>query len=84
MPSIIVEMKCPQHGFERFKIKVIKRFNIASDEIVPKLRRKPKQGELSLIYIGRNVRYNEVKNYLIDYFDERGMIKEIVRIRMLV
>lgn len=44
LASILIEMKCPQHGLERFTIKVIKRFNIASDEITPKLRIKPRQG----------------------------------------
>jgi hypothetical protein len=84
MTSVIVEMKCPQHGFERFKIKVIKRFNIASDEIMPKISSKPRHGQISGVYIGRDVAYDEVRDYLIDYFDERGMLKEVVRMKMLV
>jgi len=77
-------MMCPQHGFERFRVKLIKRFNIASDEIKPKLRTKPTRGEIGRLYVGRNVSHDEAKNYLIDYFREKGMLKEIVRIRMLV
>lgn len=82
--SILVEMKCPEHGLERFEVKVIKRFNIASNEIKPKLRRKPTTGELSRLYVGRNVSSNEAKDYLIDYFRERGMLQQVVRIRMLI
>ena len=84
LASILIEMKCPQHGFERFTIKVIKRFNIASDEITPKLRIKPRQGQISRIYIGRNVKYDQVKDYISDYFDQRGMLKEIVRMRVML
>jgi len=82
--NILIEMKCPQHGFERFQVKVIKRCNIASDQILPKLRSKPKSGEISLLYVGRNVSNNDVKNYIVDYFRDRGMLQEILRIRMLV
>jgi hypothetical protein len=83
LTSILIEMRCPRHGFERFRVKLIKRFNITSDEIVPKLRRKPTLDEICLLYVGRNVSYDEAKNYLISYYRERGMLEEIVRIRML-
>jgi hypothetical protein len=84
LASILIEMKCPRHGFERFRVKLIKRFNIASDEIIPKTRRKPTLNEIGLLYVGRDVSYDEAKNYLIGYFRERGMLEEIVRIRMLL
>jgi len=80
--SIIIEMRCPEHGLERFKVKIIKRFNIASDEIKPKIKSKPVRGELNLLYVGRNVGYNEAKKYLVDYLRERGMLERIVRMRM--
>jgi hypothetical protein len=83
LTSILIEMRCPTHGFERFRVKLIKRFNIASDEIIPKPRRKPTLDEIGLLYVGRNVSYDEAKNYLLSYFRERGMLEEIVRIRML-
>jgi hypothetical protein len=82
--SILIEVNCPRHGLERFKVKVIKRFNISSDKIMPKLRRKPIEGELNRLYVGRSVSYNEVENYLLGYFREKGMLNEIVKIKMLV
>ena len=84
MVSVLIEMRCPEHGFERFKVKIIKRFNISSDEIMPKVTRKPRGGEISLLYVGRNVSYDEAKNYIIGYFREKGMLEEILRVRMLV
>ena len=82
--SILVEMSCPRHGLERFKVRIIKRFNIASSEITPKLRSKPVRGELSSLYVGRNVTNSEVKEYLIDYFREKGMLEDIVRMKLLI
>lgn len=82
MTSIIVEIKCPEHGLERFKVKIIKRFNIASNQIIPKFRVKPVKGELSLIYIGRSVSAKETKKYLVNYFREKGMLEKIVQMRM--
>ena len=82
--SILIEMKCRTHGFERFRVKLVKRFNIGSDQIVPKLRSKPTRGEITLLYVGRNVSDREARKYLIGYFREKGMLEEIVRMRMLV
>lgn len=82
--SILIEMSCPKHGLERFKVRIVKRFNIASGQIMPKLRSKPVRGELSSLYVGRNVTYNEVQDYLVDYFREKGMLQEIVRMKLLV
>jgi hypothetical protein len=82
--SILIEVKCPQHGFERFRVKIIKRFNITYNKIMPKERSKSKHGEISRLYIGRNVSYNEAKNYLINYFHDRGMLEKIVRMRISV
>jgi hypothetical protein len=76
-------MRCPKHGFERFRVKLIKRFNIASDEIIPKQRSKPTLDEVGLLYVGRNVSYNEAKDYLMNYYRERGMLEAIVRVRVL-
>ncbi|MEM3576962.1 MAG: hypothetical protein QXX51_00705 [Candidatus Bathyarchaeia archaeon] len=81
--SVLVEILCPQHGLERFKIKVIRKFNMASNDIVPKTRSRPKPKEISALYIGRNVSYNEVKEYLVNYFEQRGVIKDIIMMRML-
>jgi hypothetical protein len=80
----MVEMKCPEHGLERFKIKIVRRFNINNDEIVPRLRRKTAKSELSLLYVGRNVTYAEAQSYLVDYFRDREMLQQVVRMKRLL
>lgn len=83
MASLWIELKCPEHGLERFKVKVIKKYNIKPDEIMPKYRTRPKH-ELSGIVIGRNVKYNELTDYLLNYFKETGLIERVVSLRFQV
>lgn len=82
MVSFSVEVQCPQHGLERFRIKILKRVNIPSKKIMPKVRMRPKPGEISCLYVGRDISYEEAKKYLIGYFRESN-IGEIVRIKMV-
>lgn len=79
--GILVEMKCPEHGLERFRIKIVTRFNIDADKIQPKFRSRPKPGELSCIYVGRNVSATEITNYLIDHFRRKGLWETILSIK---
>lgn len=82
MVCFLVEMKCPQHGLERFRIKVIKRYNMPADEIKPKLRTKPVPGSLSGLYVGRRVGEEKIKDYLIEYFRRKHMWESVIKIRM--
>jgi len=81
--SILVEIWCPEHGLERFRVKIIRKFNMTSNQIIPKLRKKRKVNEIRYLYIGRNVSYSEAERYLVNYFHE-NRIGEILRIRMLL
>lgn len=83
MVSLVVEVQCPMHGFERFRVKIIKRVNIPSNEIIPKVKMRPKTGEISCLYIGRGVSYAEAKDYLINYFRESN-VGEIVRAKRTI
>lgn len=78
MVSLIVELSCPQHGFERFRIKVVKRFNMHANEIKPRFRSRPKAGGLRCVYVGRDVTEKEIRNYLIDHFRRRGLWERIL------
>lgn len=84
LASIWVEMACPQHGLERFQIKIVKRFNIKPNIIVPKYRNRPTKGDLSHVLVGRSVTNKQVEKYLLDYFREKGSIEAILRIRLIV
>jgi hypothetical protein len=72
LPSLLIEAKCRTHGVERYKIKIVKKHNINSSVIQPKFRTRPKYG-LSRIVIGRNVPYEEAKEYLLHNLDTLGL-----------
>lgn len=81
--SLWVEMKCPEHGLERFKIKIVRKFNIKSEVIIPKYRRRPTVGDLGCLLVGRSVSDREIKNYLADYFRRKGIMEMILRMRLV-
>lgn len=74
-------MRSPKHGLVRFRVKVIKKYNVPADVIKPQFRSKPKPS-ISRLYIGRKVSEKEAKNYLIDYFRKKNMWENIVRIQL--
>lgn len=81
MSILLVEFLCPEHGFERYKIKVIKKYNVRKRLIIPKFRTKPKY-ELSSIIIGRNVKKTDIENYLYQHFRETGVIDRVLSVRL--
>ena len=82
MGVLWVEVNCPEHGFERFRIKIIKKFNVSSDEVIPKFRRKPSPGDLSCVYVGRDVSMQQVQQYVLDYFRRRGLWDSILLMKI--
>ena len=64
-------MTWPKHGLERFKIKIVKKFNMKSDMTIPKFRRRPTPGDLGCSLIGRNVSNKEIEKFLAEYFGNK-------------
>lgn len=83
LTGIAVEMLCNKHGFERFRIKIIKKFNMPSNLIVPELSKRPTVGEIKCIYIGRDVNPNEVEKYLVNYFRDKGVLQNIIKMHLI-
>lgn len=83
MTNLWVEFRCPEHGLERFKIKIIKKYNVNPEVIMPKFRTRPKY-ELSGIVVGRNVREDEITDYLSRYFREVGIMERVLSMRLKV
>jgi hypothetical protein len=83
MTSFAVEILCNKHGFERFRVKIVKRFNMPSNIIMPELSQRPSIGEIKCIYVGRGITNKEVERFLLDYFREKGMLERIVKMRMI-
>ena len=82
MVSFLVEAYCPKHGLERFRVDVIKKYNIYSNAIILAFRRKPTK-QLSKIVIGRNVTEKEAQDALMKYFKENGLIERIISIKLI-
>jgi hypothetical protein len=49
--------------------------------IEPKFRTKPHH-ELAGVVVGKSVGHDEVRQYLVDYFREAGMIDKVLSMRM--
>jgi len=81
--SLLVEFNCPEHGLERFRIKIVKRFNMNPDTILPRFRTRPKAGEIKFLAIGRNVTNTDVEKYFTSYFREKGLWDQILRMRLV-
>jgi hypothetical protein len=79
--SLWIEYRCPEHGLERFKIKVIKKYNVNPELIAPKFRTRPKY-ELSSVVVGRNVKERAIEDYLVQYFQHTGLIDKVVSMRL--
>jgi hypothetical protein len=80
--SLVVELNCPDHGMERYKVKIIKKYNIKHEEIAPKFRTRPHY-ELSGIVIGRNISYETAKEYLTNYLNNSADLYSVMSIRLL-
>ena len=83
MANFQVELRCPEHGLERFNIKVIKKYNISPEIIAPKFRTRPRR-EMSGIIVGRKVSTNEMQDFMMQYFKETGMIDRLVALKLQV
>ena len=81
--SLLVEFKCPEHGLERFRIKIIKRFNMNPNTILPRFRTRPKAGEIKFLAVGRNVTNTEIERYFVNYFREKGLWDHVLRMRLI-
>jgi hypothetical protein len=76
----MVELSCPDHGLERFKIKVIKKYNVNKELIEPKFRTKPRH-ELSGLVVGKSVENQVVKDYVVQYLRDAGLIDRVLSMR---
>jgi hypothetical protein len=81
MAGLLIEANCVEHGIERYKIKIIKKYNIDSEKIIPKYRTRPSH-ELSGLVIGKSVSYEAAREYLLRYLDESARLSTVMSIRI--
>jgi len=82
LSNILLEVACPKHGFERFSIKVVKRYNIPSKDIRAHFR-KLKYDEITQLYVGRKVTNKEIKKFVNDYLSRVGMREMILKMKFV-
>jgi len=80
-PSLMVEATCPEHGMERYKIKIIKKYNINPEKIMPKYRTRPHH-ELSGVVIGKNITYETARDYVLRYLNESAQQNTVMSIKL--
>lgn len=81
MASLIIETKCPELGIERYKIRIIKKYNISQQEIMPRFRTRPHH-ELSGVVIGKNITFETARDYVMRYLNESARHSTVLTIRL--
>lgn len=81
MPSLMVEANGLDNGFERYKIKIIKKYNIKPEQITAKYRTRPKH-DLSSVIIGKKVTYETARDYVLRYLNDAATDNVIISIRL--
>lgn len=66
---------------ERYKIKIIKKYNIASENISLQFRTRPRY-EVSSVVIGRNVSYERAREYLLQHLNDLAISNGLMSIRL--
>jgi len=66
---------------ERWGIKYKRCFNIPSDKIEPRLDRR--RGSIRFLVVGRDVKPEEIEDYIKGYLLERGLLEKAVRMRSI-
>lgn len=69
---------------ERFRIKIVRKFNMKPDKILPRFRQRPTVADLSCLLVGRSVSNKEIENYLVEYFRRKGLMTAIVKTQLIV
>ncbi len=83
MQGVWVECNHPRYGLERYKIKVVRKFNVPTDTIAPVPSRRRDPEYINSIVVGRGVSKEEVMNYMVEYFKRTGMIDRVLWMKML-
>jgi hypothetical protein len=77
----MVEATCAELGVERYRIKIIKKYNIKPEQITPRYRTRPRY-ELSGVVIGKNVSYETARDYVVNYLNKSAQQSIVMSIRL--
>jgi len=77
MKALLIELNCPYHGFERFQIKVKRKFNMKKNAIKLNFKNKPHK-DIKCILVGRNVTNREIERFIFEFFEKNGLYSQII------
>ncbi len=77
MEGIWIKLNHPTFGYEKFKLKVKRTFNLPSDQIQADLRNHPKP-HVASIKVGRYVSEDEILEYVKGLYERRGLWRYII------
>ncbi|MEM4733127.1 MAG: hypothetical protein QXD70_01195 [Candidatus Bathyarchaeia archaeon] len=83
MQGVWVEFNHPRYGLERYKIKVVRKFNVPTDTIAPIPNRRRDQEYINSIVVGRGVSEEEIMNYMVEYFKRTGMLDKVLWMKLM-
>jgi len=83
MPGLLVEVNHPTYGLERYKIRVVRRFNVPNDTLQPVLQRRVASEQLSCLVVGRGVSEREIMEYITEHFKRTGMWERVLLLKMV-
>jgi hypothetical protein len=83
MPGLLVEVNHPTYGLERYKIRVVRRFNVPNDTLQPVLQRRVASEQLSCVVVGRGVSEREIMEYITEHFKKTGMWERVLFMKMV-
>ncbi|OGI12067.1 hypothetical protein A3K64_01855 [Candidatus Micrarchaeota archaeon RBG_16_36_9] len=79
--SFLIEAKSKEHGFERFRIHILKKQTINPESITAKYNTRPKRC-LSGVYVGRKVSYEDAQDFTFRELTKNGY--DVTRITLLL
>jgi len=83
MQALLVEVNHPEYGLERYKIKIIRRFNVPTTTLKPVIKKRLSEEQLSRLIVGRGVSEKEIIDYVIEHFKKRGIWERILMMKIV-
>jgi hypothetical protein len=83
MFGLLVEVNHPTYGLERYKIRIVRRFNVPTDTLEPMPKRRVVSEQLSCLVVGRGVSEKEIMEYITEHFKRTGMWERVLLMKMV-
>jgi len=83
MQGLLVEVNHPKYGLERYKIRIVRRFNVPIDTVIPAPQRRITSEQINCLVVGRGVSEKEIMDFMVEHFKRTGMFEKIMWMKMV-